>query len=308
MPQREVTPVWGEQVPPFLLRDFKEISVTDQRDVWWRRFPWLALMLLLGLGAVLIAVPAFANWSGSGIGSQIIQGLGMAFVGAAALGITADFWLKQQLVRDAFEATFGYLLPDELRGELEWIYKQDLICTGHDQTVTIAETDDPLLVRVTVEARRTIKNAARKTVPYRPTFALDEWGHEGRPTVIEQLGCEKAGQRVDAFEPESPGPTHVAVRLSEEFKLAPGDVCTVWFRGTETHPRNGEIRLALLAATVDPIITIVAPKDLRAVAEFGGRENHPRELEPGTVQFGGTLLPLQALRVRWSPTSLWGTD
>jgi len=48
--------------------------------------------------------------------------IGLALLVAAILGLIVDRELKQGLVADAVEVSLGYLLPDELKDELRWIY------------------------------------------------------------------------------------------------------------------------------------------------------------------------------------------
>ena len=178
-----------------------------------------------------------------------------------------------------------------------------MICTAHSQEVTVTRTDDPELLTVTLEATRTLRNVTRTTVAWPVTFALDESGPRRHPTVIDRLGCAAGTQRWTKFELESRSATHVAARLPEPLRLAPGEECTVWFSGTETHLLNGDLRLALLTATVDPVVSVNVPPGFERGVEFGGREQDTRELDPGTFEYKGTLLPLQATRVRWWPSN-----
>jgi hypothetical protein len=69
--------------------------------------PWIYLggLALVGLGLLALAAGADLGEGPHEIGVA----LGSALVIAGVLGGTVDLWLKHRLLRDAFQATFGYL-------------------------------------------------------------------------------------------------------------------------------------------------------------------------------------------------------
>ncbi|MBV8952630.1 MAG: hypothetical protein JO179_00740, partial [Solirubrobacterales bacterium] len=75
---------------------------------------------MLGLGVLALVGLALAatDWGHLVVSwSHIRTALGESLIVAAALGLTVDFFYKRELARDAFEASLGYLLPDELKAE-----------------------------------------------------------------------------------------------------------------------------------------------------------------------------------------------
>ena len=116
-----------------------------------------------------------------------------------ALGLTVDFFYKGALARDAFEASLGYLLPDELKEELRWIYGQQLIAVQHEEHIVLRPLDGqdvghPRRVRVEFETWRTMRNVSNQRVEH-PTFAsVEEW-FRGEESGLELIECVRGDER-----------------------------------------------------------------------------------------------------------------
>jgi hypothetical protein len=160
------------------------------------RSPLVGLFILALVGVVLTAV----DWTEFGISwSHIRTALGESFIVAAALGFTVDFFYKRALARDAFEASLGYLLPEELKPELRWIYGQQIICVEHQQQITVRWIDDEhpgeqRRVRVDYELFRTMRNVSNERFEH-PTFAsVEEW-FRGEPSDVDLIEAVVRGRR-----------------------------------------------------------------------------------------------------------------
>jgi hypothetical protein len=263
------------------------------------RWAWqLMAMLVVGIVGVLVSVALPEGWI-----TDLSTAFSTAVFGVALLGLTADWWLKQELLKDAFNATFGYLLPEELRGELQWLYSQALVCSAHYQDVTVERTDDPNLVLVTTKSERTLRNIRNTPLSFQPPYAIDEWGHKGRPSRILDMGCSVRGQRHTSFSVRAE-PTFLDARLDDEIKLEPEESCDVWCVGQETKRLSDDIRDVFVNATHNPRITVSVPPGFEFEVGFGSpRSEGQRHIGDSTVQLEGTLLPLQAVTVRWWPSA-----
>src|SRR5215212_2566836 len=95
----------------------RPLSSVLSRRVPRDRSPVVGLVILALVGLTLTAV----DWTEFGVSwTHIRTALGESLIVAAALGLTVDFFYKRALARDAFEASLGYLLPEELKAELRW--------------------------------------------------------------------------------------------------------------------------------------------------------------------------------------------
>jgi hypothetical protein len=291
------------------------------------RSPVVALVVLALVGLVLTAV----DWNELGLSwSHIRTALGESFIVAAALGLTVDFFYKRALARDAFQASLGYLLPEELKDELRWIYAQQIICVEHQQQVTVRWLDDeeasPRRVRVDHELFRTMRNVSNEPFEH-PTFAsVEEW-FRGEASDVDLVEAVVRGKRyiggtlvprdVDAAVPDdgylgfNGGPlapsqlddTRPGVErtMEQRIVLEPGEEVTFRYRGHEIHYESGAFHDNYGAPTIRPVVTVQTPPELRAVVSFANR-GRAQATELGDRHVLPTvLLPYQPIVVRWWP-------
>jgi hypothetical protein len=299
------------------------------------RSPVVGLVILALVGLVLAAL----DWSEFGISwSHIRTALGESFIVAAALGFTIDFFYKRALARDAFEASLGYLLPEELKPELRWIYGQQIICLEHQQRITVRWVDDegrrePRRVRVDYELFRTMRNVSNERFEH-PTFAsVEEW-FRGEPSDVDLVEAVVRGKRyvggtlvtrevdvevpVDGSDGKGATPVRsagaslapsqldwtrpgVERTLDRRIVIDPGEEVTFRYRGHEIHYESGAYHDTYGAPTVRPVVTVDTPPELRAVVSFANRGRTEATELGGRYALPNVLLPFQPIVVRWWP-------
>ena len=123
----ERTTPWYGSYPPKLKGGNREMV----QKSWWKQPTFWILVGIAIFGIVIILITNFyiaedriGNWF------TVINHIGIAFLVAGILGITIELFLSQRLAEDAFKATIGYLLPDELKPEMEWVYQQKTIANS----------------------------------------------------------------------------------------------------------------------------------------------------------------------------------
>ncbi|HEX3318109.1 MAG TPA: hypothetical protein VHR88_08825 [Solirubrobacteraceae bacterium] len=292
------------------------------------RSPVVGLVVLALIGLALTAV----DFNELGLSwSHIRTALGESFIVAAALGLTVDFFYKRALARDAFEASLGYLLPEELKDELRWIYAQHIICVEHQHQLTVRWVDDevapgPRRVRVDYELFRTMRNVSSEPFEH-PTFAsVEEW-FRGEPSDVDLVEAVVRGKRyvggmlvtrdVDAELPDAEASgsngaplapsqlddTRPGVERTMEHRilLEPGEEVTFRYRGHEIHYESGAFHDNYGAPTIRPVVTVRTPPELRAVVSFANR-GRAQATELGDRHVLPTvLLPYQPIVIRWWP-------
>src|SRR5438552_16280323 len=84
----------------------------------------IILVFLVVLGTLLVGV-----FEPTGkLPSKFLEHLGMAIAVAGCIGVVIELTLQREITRNVFRAAIGYLLPDELRAELRWIYSLPFLC------------------------------------------------------------------------------------------------------------------------------------------------------------------------------------
>jgi hypothetical protein len=264
---------------------------------------WLAMAMLGLVGAGLLILAATTALPGAL--HDLVPALGSALVIAAVLGATVDQFLKRRLLEDAFHVLFGYLLPPELREELSWITKQEVLCERHELRLTLTLLDDAL-VKVHMESERDLRNITSHLVPFPIHFAVDEWFHEGLPSQVISLRCTQGstlleGEPPDAL-PQDCSPFIRALQVS--VGLEPGEGATVVAEAEETRRVSDAWFLNVPVATASPRVTVRVPDGIDYRVTFGsGQALRVREIGPHTRELPGTLLPGQIIQVRWWPAA-----
>ena len=260
--------------------------------------PWRALIAVAACGVALIAVGA-AYASLPRVAHDLMLAFGTAFLIASLLGASVDRWFKQELQREAFRAVFGYMLPEELRNELGWIYEQELVCTRFDLRFTLRPTDDLGLVTAAVELSRDLRNVTSRTVQWCPMMSADEWFHQGRPSRVLALNCIQGGEAKGKLQVCREG--HGVVGRLSEIAIKPKEQVSVVGEMEETRHTSDAWVLNLIHATADPRVTVDAPDGISFLVIYGFNRQIEKVSAIGrrTWQLPGALLPGQVIQVRW---------
>lgn len=258
------------------------------------------VVFLTGVLALLAGHSIPIHWLES-----LVTELGVAFVIAAILAVLVDGSLKLGLAKDVFETTFGYLLPKELRGELQWIHDQKLLCEQHSSHFTITKLDDHAVV-LRESFDRTFRNISNGTFDFVPSLAIDDWKHPTRKSRIVLLGYEVDGkevvekegdlsvQTVDELGVIAAVPKHKAIALARDEKVR------VWGILEEVPSLNGHHVSVFKYPTCNPHVRVTAEDTFVVRAAFGHREKvRARQLGTGVWQLEGVLLPNQPIRIEW---------
>lgn len=236
------------------------------------------------------------------VGNELVISLGGALVIAGVLGATVDAWLKHQLLRDAFQATFGYVLPDELRGELSWIYAQELVCVEHRQEVELEPTADPDVLMARNRILRRVRNVSTRALEWNQSYSVEDWQHPGHAPAIHSMSVQHAdrGAREDDFELDEPDPLVLRATPSAKIELRPGEEVIATADAREPKRVSDDLAFVLSQPTRNPRVSVSAPADFGYRVYFGNREtDRLLEVEPSSFELPGTLLPGQLITVRW---------
>jgi hypothetical protein len=231
------------------------------------------------------------------LAADLFLATGEALVVAGILAFTVDQFFKRELVRDAFEAGFGYLLPTSMKPEVRWLVGQDLLCRNYDQHFKLTEHGDRL--RLDVDLYRQVVNVGPTKRKYKPIVELDEWC-EAVESDIEVLEVFRGNDLVDTLDNHPHRRKHngVTVRATlPSIWLAPGEALCVHSRGHEIKARNGSYCQTVMTPVSSPIVYVDACDGIDARVSFGNRgectQVEDRWLLPTT------LLPHQVITVRW---------
>jgi len=270
-----------------------------RRKTWreWRRISLVMVTaLLLGVTLLLVSSLLLQEWPDW---KFFLNSFGVAFVIAGILGLTIDRLFRQQLAEDAFKASIGYILPDELKGEMEWIYGSHIICTQHIQRCELYPIDDETCI-IHVDIQRKFRNISRNRSLLKLGVAIDEWFHKTGSSRILSFGYSKAS---DSWPKEGKGFSITKGECSiiveeQEVSLAPLEETTLWYEIEEVKRTNDVQSWVFQYPTLNPQVTVKAYEGIAINAGFGYRLP-AEQLSVGTYRLTGTLLAGQRMEIRW---------
>lgn len=170
----------------------------EEADRFWGKWGIQLLLVLLVVGGAY----GIEVFDGSGKHPhKFLEHLSMAIAVAGVIGIVIEFTLHRELAKNVFRAAIGYLLPEELRGELRWIYGLPFLCENHVQIVTITPIEKTTLVTVRHEVTRVLKNITDKTQTFQPGLGMEEWLYDGHPSKIISYTCQKHNEPISEISP-----------------------------------------------------------------------------------------------------------
>lgn len=264
------------------------------KTTWSDRRLTIIMFVVFLLG--IIALLGSYTMSQKGVGDQqLVHDTGIAFMVAGILGISVDQTLRRQLAQDAFKASIGYLLPDELRNEMEWIYNCHILCVEHSQICELYHIDDETC-GIKTKMLRKFRNVSSSKESLALGVGIDEWFHKTGISKILAFGYTKLNTKSDQF--ELVRSTHSVTVKEQKVDLAPGEEITAWFEVEEIKRRNDVQDWVFACPTLNPTITVRAFEEILIDVGFGYR-TAGEELGTGTYILKGTLLPSQRIEIRW---------
>jgi len=258
---------------------------------------WAILGAMLVFGVILLLSAEAWPWKPL---EKMAEGLGIALLTGALLGISVDRILKIELARDVFQAAFRYVLPPELKDEVTRIINYKFLCIKHHSVFNVVRVSDDV-VRVEMSVEQTIRNITSHTEVYNTLLHLDEWGFDEHPSRVMQCAAEYEGQTYEGEEEHSDRGYVVGKKTTDIPVKSGGEVLSV-VKGCEFHRSNGLQVLALRHPTLSPVVNVTIPDDFEHECLFGvpsGKVNVSRIAN--RYELNGTQFPGQTIKLRWWP-------
>lgn len=287
-----ITPWFGVWSPE--LKGVQKMDDENHEVKWWHRL--LRLSWLLGIAVFCFLPLVFIPSLHSGI-NVLLSTLGSTSLVVWLLAGTVDWWLKKAILKDVFKAAIGYLLPPELRPEMEWVYKQDIIAIKHIQHCKITPLGENL-VTLEIAINRKFKNVSQHTTAMKPILSIDEWFHNVESSKIIEIGWGNGGNKWECERDEYT--LNIKESAENEISLAPGATIDIWQKYSEIKHINDHHVNTFLYATNNPFIEVEAFDGLGVRASFAlHKQQTMKSRGENRYELDGTLLPGQQIYIRW---------
>jgi hypothetical protein len=233
---------------------------------------------------------------------HLLRDLSVALFVAGLLAVSVDFFFKSEFARDAFNAAFSYVLPQELKQEIRRIMEYKFLCEKHYMVLQLIPRDDQRhLLQLNISVERTVRNISRYKQDIKNSFAIDEWGFPNARSVIERCTLT-FGDNVYDSKPRTDLSADAIGMETETISIKRNDEVNLISKGYEIKPANSEFMINFSSPTVNPVVDIHIPAGLNHSFGFGVPEADVTKSSLfERYELNGTQFPGQYMRLRWWP-------
>ncbi|MFZ0424633.1 MAG: hypothetical protein WAL80_17295 [Xanthobacteraceae bacterium] len=257
---------------------------------------WPQIRYWLICGALLIGGGAATIWGDKTW--PFVKELGPGIFTAGILAALVEPFFRHEFARDAFLAAFRYVMPDELKEEVQRIIGYKFLSTDSRMIVKIEPIPTTDLVRVHLSLERTVKNVSRHTEITSVMFALDEWGFDGQQSKIDECSFDIGNGPEHCGDERHDDP--VVGKRRDNISIQSGQTYKVVMKGSEIHRDNDALRMFHNHAAINPVVELHAPADFKYGCSFGvpGEKISPSRID-AHYRLDGTQFPGQCTYIRW---------
>lgn len=261
------------------------------------------------IGLLLLVLGALIEWVGlRHFLALIVMGFGLAFLVAIIIAGMYEWHLRRGALDDVVKASVGYMVPEPVRDEMEWVYGLHLFTTLYRHEFTVEPLNDDI-IELTEVVHLDVENQGSRSEDFRITRTLDERHYPKQRSKIVSVGYSRGGEPVEfsggnlSAYVDYQGWAYLFNYPALEEKplvLAPEEKISVWSKSIQVRRLSDRENLVLALPTVSPEITVKIPDSFNFVLEVQHRQNLKR-IGDGCYRLEGTLLPYQGISFRWWP-------
>ena len=263
------------------------------------------IMILFGLLFLIISYEwqagfHFANFE---LIRHLLNEIAIAVLIAAILGWVFDWWLHKKAFDDIVSAAVGYLLPETVRAEMNWISELNIIYTNYHHKFEILPINDEL-VWLKESIRYDIVNKSDTPLNFQFTRSIDEWHHPGEKSKI-LLFAYRLDNKVSEYS-ESRLAKFIhddgwALRfIYKGIKIKKDKPVTVSYETEQVRRKSDRENMIMTRLVENPQIEIVVPDSFLYDINVQHRKILD-QIPPHNYRLNGTLLPYQGISFRWWP-------
>lgn len=297
MLDRHAEPWYGTWPPEIKNR---EVDMEKKDISFWQRWSLFIVGSLLGIIFVLPYHFDVCSTQGWPITlCNLLNTLGFALVTAVIIGGTFNWILVKDLAQDVFKVSIGYLLPEELKPSMQWIYNQHLICTSDVLVFKLTPINKHVKVHVT--RTQTIKNKGRDEIKHTPALGIDEWFVGGQPSRITDFTCSLGLDKWPTDEPFNPTRKKFYWDIrSKEFKIPSGGILHIRSEFEEFRQLNDAFLYLYKYPTITTEVTVELFDAIDKEVRFAAiKDPKPKQIGVNTFFLDTVTLPYQYIQIRW---------
>ena len=268
---------------------------------------WPQIRYWLFCGFLIIFGVAATIWGGPWETIKpFTKELGPAFFIAGVLASFVEPFFRKEFARDAFLASFRYVLAPEFKEEVQKITRFGFLAEKQVWTVQIEKMDADT-VRVTTTFERTIRNKTKTQQRLNAHVEVEDYKFVAGPTRIIECGVKSDTD--DKVTDEQWERDHYVEAKTDEITLYPEKTARVWGKVVQYRRTNGDVWETFRTPIVNPEIEVIIDEnEFSHSYQFGTHGDVTKSQYRNHYTLTGVYFPGQFMFVRWWPKAPANND
>jgi hypothetical protein len=227
------------------------------------------------------------TWSGS------VHGWNSSILGRA--------FFRKEFARDAFLASFRYVLPPEFKDEVARIIRFEFIAEKQVWKVEIDKLDDNA-IKITTSFDKTIKNASKLVRKTRGLYTVPELSFNNGPVKVCECTIECGNEQITSFTLSNQN-GHLNAS-TKEIDILPGRTARVYGKAIQYRRIDDIIYETFTTPAINPEIEVIVPEEFEHKVEFGTAGGITKSAYGNRYTLSDVYFPGQYMFVRWWPKKM----
>jgi hypothetical protein len=276
----------------------EERAVNDRESGFTKsqiRFWSICAVLILGGGGAVVGAEALP-WP---IAQLVIKELGLGLFIAGIVAALVDPYFRRELSRDAFVASFRYVLPPEFKDEITKIMRFEFIAEKQLWTVKIERLNDDI-VFVTTSFAKTFRNKTSSKKSVAGLYVVPDLKFKEGPTTLLECGIEYE-EKKEEFNNKTEDNEHSIGATTEKIDILPNKTARTYGKATQYRRTSDLVFETFGMPAVEPEIEVIIDPGLNYHVEFGPYGDVEKSRYGNRHRLSGVYFPGQHMFVRWWP-------
>jgi hypothetical protein len=229
----------------------------------------------------------------------ITKELGPGVFTAGILASLVEPFFRKEFARDAFLASFRYVLPKEFKDEVAKILRFSFVAEKQLWTVEIHKADDSN-VKVITSFEKTIRNKTNIARNEKGLYTVLNLAFSNGPVEILECAIECGIQRVNEFTTKYNDDNQLNAE-TKEIAIPAGAAARLYGKAIQYRRVDDIIYETFRAPAIDPEIEVIISDEFEHGVTFGTAGEVIQSAYGRRYKLSGVYFPGQFMYVRWWP-------
>jgi hypothetical protein len=266
-----------------------------------RKFTWAEVRYWLVSWALFFGGGAATIWGDLipwGVGLPVKE-LAPGVFTAGILALLVEPFFRNEFARDAFLASFRYVLPPEFRDEIEKIIRFEFVSEKQVWTVKVDKVSDSVVL-VTTTYERTVRNKTKSKEPVFAWYEVEDYQFSEGATKVLDCSIQDDNEPVQSFQQNIR--EHDVEAKTAAIMVPPDGIAKVSGKALQYRRTNDSVFETFRDPIINPEIEVlIDDNEFFHVITFGTYGKYTTSKYKNHYTLSGVYFPGQFMYVRWWP-------